>query len=434
MASQHNLVDDRQSVTMTPSEDLHTGEVEKSHNGKPEDEFPDGGWRAWGVAIGNAGVMFCTLGHVNTWGVYQAYYEVNQLQGHSPSAIAWIGSLQSFSIFAAALAGGPLFDRYGAKVIVPAAVVYLFSVFMTSLCKEYWQFMLAQGVLGGMANGFTMSPSMAATPQYFKRKRGAAMGVAVAGSSLGGVILPIALNRFLTTTTLGFGWSVRILGFIMLGVLVPSCLLIRARLPPRKSQFLLHSAFKELPYALLVACMFFLFLGMFPLLFLTPSFAIAQGMSTTLAFYTQSILNAASFPGRIVPAILSDRLGRQNVLAAAGLSSGILALCWQRVEGNAGIIVFAVMYGFCSGAIISGGSVSLASCPSDPKNIGTYMGMGMGVSSIAALIGPPISGALVDRYHGFAQVADFCGVVSLFGGVLALMVKVVSGHSLLSKS
>lgn len=47
---------------------------------------------------------------------------------------------------------------------------------MTSLCKEFWQFILAQGILGGLAMGMTMAPGMAATGQYFNKKRGAAMG------------------------------------------------------------------------------------------------------------------------------------------------------------------------------------------------------------------------------------------------------------------
>lgn len=135
---------------------------------------------------------------------------------------------------------------------------------MTSLYREFYQFMLAQGILGGLANGYTMAPSMAATPQYFNKKRGAAMRIAIAGSSIGGVILPIALNRMLNNINLGFGWPVRVVAFIDTGILISARIPIKARLPPRKSRFLLPSAVKDPQYSLLVTCLFFMFLGMFP--------------------------------------------------------------------------------------------------------------------------------------------------------------------------
>ncbi|KAL4922782.1 major facilitator superfamily domain-containing protein [Aspergillus aurantiobrunneus] len=405
---------------------------------KPEEvllDYPDGGSRAWSVALGTAGVMFCTLGYVNSWGVYQAYYHVNQLNGETMSAVSWIGSLQSFFIFGSSLVGGPLFDRYGAKVIYPPAAVFVFTIFMTSLCKEYYQFMLAQGVLGGIAQGLIMTPAMAATPQYFNKKRGAAMGLAVAGSSIGGVILPISLNRMLTKTNLGFGWSVRIEAFLILGVLLVSCPPIRARVPPRKSNFLLLRAFREVGYTTLIVGSFFSFLGMYPPLFYLPSYGIAQGMTPTFAFYLSAILNAASFPGRIVPAILSDKFGKLNTFAAAGITTGTLTLCWQRVEGTAGVVVFTALFGFFSGAIISGGTVAIASCTQEAKNIGTYMGMGMGLISISGLIGPPISGALQDTDLGYKAIAIFAGTATLFGGLFVLLaVKPLSGFPVLSRA
>lgn len=47
--------------------------------------------------------------------VFQEYYQVHQLRDQSPSAISWIGSLQTFFMFSGVLFGGPLFDQYGAK-------------------------------------------------------------------------------------------------------------------------------------------------------------------------------------------------------------------------------------------------------------------------------------------------------------------------------
>ncbi|EGE77998.1 riboflavin transporter MCH5 [Blastomyces dermatitidis ATCC 18188] len=396
--------------------------------------YPDGGARAWAVAAGTSGVLFCTFGMANAFGVLQEYYTSHQLSETSPSAISWIGSLQVFILFASALVGGPLFDQYGAKVIWPSAALYVLSLMMTSLAKEFYQFMLAQGVLGGISMGMTMAPSMAATPQYFDKNRGAAMGIAVAGSSIGGVIFPIALGKLLNDTTLGFGWSLRIIGFLILAILAPSCLAIRARLPPRNGNFLLLSALKNRLYLAIIAFAFLMILCVFTPIFYLPTYAVQYGMSKTLSSYLVAILNAASFFGRVIPGVLGDKLGRLNAVIASGVSSGILILCWPKITTNAGIFVFAGLFGFCSGAIISGIVVCLTTCTNNPKNIGTYMGMGMGLASIAGLIGPPISGALVSRYHGFDQVSIFSGVVVLVGSAIALFAKTLTEKGILGRA
>jgi MFS family permease len=303
---------------------------------------------------------------------------------------------------------------------------------MTSLCKEYYHFMLAQGILGGIASGMVLCPAMAAAPQYFNKKRAAAMGLGVAGSSIGGVVFPIAMSRMLVNTNLGFGWTIRILGFMVLALLVPSSLAIKARLPPRKNKFFLISAFKEVTYVNLIAAGFFGFLGMFTPLFYLPVYAIRQGMSPQLAFYLAAVFNGASFPGRVIPGVLADKLGRFNMFIAAVVSSGILTFCWPRVRSNGALFAFTAIFGFCSGAIVSGMVVSLASVPKDPKNIGTYMGMAMAISAVAALVGPPINGALLNHYHGFQQLAAFSGTMCLVSSFFVLVAKYFAGGGLRS--
>jgi MFS family permease len=46
-----------------------------------------------------------------TFGNYQAYYELGELFKASSSDIAWIGSIQSFLVFAIGLFIGPFYDR-----------------------------------------------------------------------------------------------------------------------------------------------------------------------------------------------------------------------------------------------------------------------------------------------------------------------------------
>jgi MFS family permease len=304
---------------------------------------------------------------------------------------------------------------------------------MTSLCTEYYQFLLSQGILGGISMGMTMAPAMAATGQYFNKKRGAAMGLAVAGSSLGGVVWPIALGKMLYNPSLSFGWSVRISGFIMLALIGPACAAIKARLPPRNGTFFLPEAFKNPQFLGVVGSTALMMLGMFLPFFYLPTFAVENGMSTELASYIIAILNAASFFGRVIPGVLGDKLGRYNAFSAAALSSGILLLCMQWLNSNASIIVFSALYGFCSGAIVSGMSVVLTQVPKDPREIGTYMGMGMATVSIAALVGPPIDGAFQTHYHSFNEVATFSGVMVLAGGIGCFLTKHTTGKGIFGK-
>jgi hypothetical protein len=85
-----------------------------------------------------------------------------------------------------------------------------------------------------------------------------------------GVTLPIALRKMLYNPQLGFDWTVRICGFIMLAILAPACVGNRARLPPRNHSFFLPSAFKEAPYVAIIGALFLLMLGFFIPFFYLP--------------------------------------------------------------------------------------------------------------------------------------------------------------------
>jgi MFS family permease len=290
---------------------------------------------------------------------------------------------------------------------------------MLSLCKEYWHFMLAQGILMGSMMGLLQFPAFAAVTQFFDKKRAAALGAVVSGSSIGGVVFPIAFSKMLNNTGLGFAWSIRIMAFTITPLMIIACFAVTARIPPRKTKVFLPSAFKNKTYVLIIAGMFLLFIGMFAPLFFIPTYAVSRGMSPTLSGYMLAILNAASTFGRIVPGILADKYGRLNMFAAGGISSGITILCLNLPTTNAGIIVYSVVVGFTTGTIISSASAALTVCCTNPQDMGTFMGMGIGLASIAALIGPPVHGALVQQHGGFAEVSIFAGVLCLVGGLIA---------------
>lgn len=89
--------------------------------------------------------------------------------------------------------------------MIPASLFYVVSLILTSFCNEYYQFFLAQAVLGGICLGLMFSTALAIVGHYFHARQGLALGIVMAGAALGGVIFPIALNRMLNNVGLSFG-------------------------------------------------------------------------------------------------------------------------------------------------------------------------------------------------------------------------------------
>ena len=85
---------------------------------------------------------------------------------------------------------GPVFDRgYLRLLLLIGSFGVVFGFMMLSLCKEFWQAMLAQGFCIGLGGGMLFVPSVAILPTYFSTKIGLAIGLAAAGSSMGGKFL-----------------------------------------------------------------------------------------------------------------------------------------------------------------------------------------------------------------------------------------------------
>lgn len=291
---------------------------------------------------------------------------------------------------------------------------------LTSLCTRYYEFILCQGVLGGLAMGLTYQPAIAVVGHYFRRKRPLAMGIAASGSAIGGILFPIMLDRMLNHTTLGFGWTQRIVGFIVLGLAIFALLTIRPGVPPRSGSYLLPHAFKKMEYSLQILGLFLILWGMFTPIFYLPTYAEEHGMSDNLAWYLISILNAASFFGRLLGGHLAVTMGPFPLLSGCGAVYGIVALCWMRATSHAAIITLAVLFGFFSGGIIGLMLATIAHVAPRPNEIGTYMGMCSGIISISALTGPPITGALVSHYHSFTQAMIWSGINCLAGAAAIL--------------
>jgi MFS family permease len=60
---------------------------------------------------------------------------------------------------------------------------------MLSLCQEYWQVFLAQGIVVGFGGGMLYIPAVAMVTTQFTTRRPIAVGLASSGSSIGRSVL-----------------------------------------------------------------------------------------------------------------------------------------------------------------------------------------------------------------------------------------------------
>lgn len=377
---------------------------------------PDGGLDGWTQALMAHLIVFNTWGYINFFGVFQTYY-VGAL-GHPPSDISWVGSVQIFLLFFVGTFSGRATD-YGLfrLTFLVGGLFQLLGVFMTSLSTKYWQLFLAQGICTGLGNGLVFCPALSLLSTYFSKKRSLAIGIGASGSATGGLVFPVIVQQLLPK--IGFPWTVRVIGFVMLAIQAVTLAFTKPRLPPRKTGALVEwSAFKELPYALFSIGMFLNFWGLYFAFYYIGSFGRnILGISEIGSINDLLILNGVGLVGRLIPAHLADRFfGPLNTLIPFAFVSGLLLYCWAAVSSKGGLVAFAVIYGLFAAGIQSLFPATLSSLTTDLKKAGVRMGMVFSVISFACLTGPPLAGALIQRKDGgyiYAQM--FAGTVLMTG-------------------
>ncbi|KAI1086677.1 MFS general substrate transporter [Rostrohypoxylon terebratum] len=377
-------------------------------------DFPDGGLEAWLVVAGGFCALFSTFGLVNCVGVFVNYYVEGPLSNYSSSTVSWITSLQVFMMSGLNAVMGRLYDSYGPRYILYiGTLTYVFGMMMLSLSHEYYQIILSQGIVSAVGMSAVFNCATNSVMGWFFKKRAAALGIMVSGSSLGGVVLPIMMNHLIPK--IGFGWTMRVLGFMFLALCGFACVTVKSRLPPRKKPFHVMEyvrPLREPTFVCIVCAAFCFFWGMFLPFNYIELQAKEQGISADIIPYLLPIINAVSIPGRILPGFLGDRLGRFNVMIfISGLSGVITLALWIPGRSTATTVVYGAVFGFASGGFISLLPAVVAQI-SDLRDIGTRTGIAFFFAALGALTGSPIGGAIVAEQGGkFLGLQLFCGIV-----------------------
>ncbi|KAL5531046.1 hypothetical protein ACEPAG_3922 [Sanghuangporus baumii] len=384
---------------------------------------PDGGFSAWATVIGAWLMQFSTFGYINAFGVYQDFYVRTYLGNVSSSNISLIGSTQLLFLLSIGLLTGRAFDRgYFHHLIVIGTALFAFCLFMLSLSKphQYYQVFLSQGLGLGIAMGLTYIPTMGVLAHHFQRRRTIAMGIVASGSSVGGIVHPIMLNN-LFYGSVGFANGVRASAGLNLGLMTLSALLMRTRLPPKPLLPLfpvIKRSMVDPTYVLSTLGASLVNVGIFFPVFFLQLYAIEHGVNTAVAFYSITIMNAANSVGRVIPNWVAQLIGVYRMMVPCTAVAGVLIYVFLAVHDTAGILVFAVFFGFFSGVYISLLVPMLAQIERNMSELGTRMGLCFTFTGIGSFIGTPIAGALLTHQFTWWRPAVFAGTMVMFGTLL----------------
>ncbi|RDW75829.1 MFS monocarboxylate transporter-1 [Coleophoma crateriformis] len=389
--------------------------------------FPEGGLRAWVVVFGSFCVIASTYGLISSAGLFQSYWQANQLSAYRSQDIGWITAVNVFLNLILGVQIGPLFDKYGPRyLLLVGAVFYVASLLLLGQCVKYWHFMLVYGILSGMSSALLTTSSLAVVAHWFEAKRGMASGIAFVGSSVGGIAFPLTLSPMLEK--LSWAWAMRIIALVVAVLVVIGNLCIRGRLPPRKNGGAIDlKCFRDMRFT-----------------WATVGISWSPWLDTDVYHHARlqradelqrhrdpqcvsllvqdaqrldelipgSIRGSAL--GRSMSGWFSDRYGRFNTM--------ILTLIWSLVAvfglwmpvGNHVVLFyfFAPLFGFGSGSIISMAPVCIGQlCKAD--EYGQWYGTSYSLVSFATLLCIPIGGALL-------PVVGAAGFAAFWGGVLIL--------------
>ena len=388
----------------------------------------------WWITLAAFLNLFFTVGIVY-YGFPVFYPSLVESLGFTRAQLT-LGFLYGFVIVGLALGflAGVMIDRLGPRRVILLGIGFVgLSLVLMGRMTHLWQYyvLCITEVIGYVLTG--PIPNQVLISNWFRAKRGRAMGYAYLGLGLGGAVSPLAIGWLIGN----FGWrrAFEAVGAVILLVLFPAGIWITRSTPQEmglnpdgESAAETGSAAAEAPSANVRAAVrssnFWLILAGTTLtigaigavmqhiiLFLKD-----QQFSTAQATRLASGLLVSSLAGRVVVGYFADRYNKKNVMAVfylvLGLSIPMLFLAPNRVA----LWGFAVVFGFAMGAdymlipLVTAECFGLAA-------LGKLLALIIMGYSLGQWFAPWLAGRIFDTYRSY----DFAWMIMATAGVVGAL-------------
>lgn len=374
--------------------------------------------------------LFVTLFLVFGSGFNTAGVFFDPLLRHFGWTRARLSSLQTALGISAGISAplfGWLLDRLDARaVIASGAALSGAALLLASSANSYPTLMVAYALLGvGIAAG-TLLPCSQVLANWFGERRGTALGIAMSGTSLGGMLMALIAANVIGRGGWRAGYIV--LALPMIFIVVPLVLIaVRSRpygqvspeaepeLPGLEVADALHSR----SFWMIASVQFaFAFAVTGGSVHMVP-YLIGIGYAPANAALVLSLTFGLAAAGKPLMGSLADRISGRFALALAMALTAAGQLILLDAHSIPTLAAFTTIYGFASGAPLAlvpdliAESLGL-------KRFGTLTGISGIFTTIGAAAGPLAAGSLYDIEHSYWGAFITFSAVLLGGGVAAL--------------
>ncbi|MFH1382193.1 MAG: MFS transporter [Chloroflexota bacterium] len=342
---------------------------------------------------------------------------------------------QSIYIIVAAASGllvGKMLERYGAKMtVIIGATITGISWFLLSRTTTTWYLYSMYFFVGfGLGIGGLVAVGVLIA-NWFTRRRGTALGIAMAGLALGAAIL-VPLVGFITEK---YGWRIAyiFMGIAVFAIDIPLALILKTKpeemglLPDGETRSELNTAaikavssappkptsppkrggmppwLTSLPLWLLCLSFTLAQIGEIAIITHEASFFVDMGIAATAAASALGFTGAMGGVGRLVFGWLVDRMSTRYVvlLSFAMQLAGVLIL--MQTQTMATVWLFVFVFGFSMGGLVALMPLAIVDL-FGRTSFGTIYGFVHFVVISLSAAGPSLAGFIFDATGSYSLV------------------------------
>jgi len=397
---------------------------------------PEGGW-GWVVVFAS---FLCNLvldGISYSFGMFLTPL-VSDLHSSSVS-IATVGSVQAATYLLLGPVVARLVTKYGSRpVSMAGSVVASLGIVGASFSSGLPGLISGYSLVAGVGFGLLYIPAVVTVAQYFTKRRGLATSICVCGTGVGTFLLPPVMSVILDGY--GWRWAFRVLSAICLACILCSLTMVpisTARSSDERHDIIesieeedasdidtpsswftyilswvVGPALAESPslttFFLVMAGDFLATICLYIPYTYLPPLAMSRGLEPAQIGFLISSAGISNTVGRLSAGWLCDQnwLHPITITLVATTTSivPLLLMTWSGCDSFALFLIFAALFGLLTGFWLACESPLIMTLLGVDQ-LASAFGLLTCGGGVAALIGPPLAGAVIDLNVGKPWVA-----------------------------